>query len=133
MGEIRALIRDYMSPCNQNIFFKALNIIDIYNLNAIFRQPRTTPNIPVNSLPEARDDNNAVVIGDKTEVFGNVIGNDLNGTVVTFNQLTGKYGYLTELGSIYTYTLYSSTDNSSLPDSGVDTDSFSYIFLMSQA
>ncbi|SHN92263.1 Arylsulfatase [Bathymodiolus heckerae thiotrophic gill symbiont] len=42
MGEIRELIRDYMSPFNQNIFFKALNIIDIYNLNAIFRQPRTS-------------------------------------------------------------------------------------------
>ena len=42
MGEIRELIRDYMSPFNQNMFFKALNIIDIYNLNAIFRQPRPT-------------------------------------------------------------------------------------------
>ena len=40
MGEIRELIRDYMSPFNQNIFFKELNIIDIYNFNAIFRQPR---------------------------------------------------------------------------------------------
>jgi hypothetical protein len=30
------------------------------------------------------------------------------------------------IGSIYTYKLYTSTDNSSLPDSGVDTESFSY-------
>jgi hypothetical protein len=33
---------------------------------------------------------------------------------------------ISTIGSIYTYKLYTSTDNSSLPDSGVDTESFSY-------
>ena len=40
MGEIRELNRDYIVLYNQNVFFKTLNIIDIYNLNTIFRQPR---------------------------------------------------------------------------------------------
>ena len=43
MGEIRELNRDYISLFNRNVCFKTLNIMDIYNLNAIFRQPRSEP------------------------------------------------------------------------------------------
>ena len=58
---------------------------------------------------------------------GTVTSNDLFGDIVTFNNQAGKYGYLiVDTSGSYGYTLYSSTDNSSLPDSGVDTDSFSY-------
>ena len=39
MGEIRELNQDYLPSFNRNLFFKALNIINIYNLKGIFRQP----------------------------------------------------------------------------------------------
>mgnify|MGYP005623847407 FL=1 len=83
---------------------------------------------PANNFPNAKNDYKVVVIVEKPSATGNVSDNDLYGTVVTFNQSAGKYGYLDEIGSggTYHYTLYSWTDNSSLPDSGSDTDSFSY-------
>ena len=41
MEETRELNQDYIPPFNRNVFFKALNINNIYNFNAIFRQPST--------------------------------------------------------------------------------------------
>lgn len=52
MGEIRELNRDYIPPFNRNVFFKALNIINIYNLNAIFRQPRSILTMNTNKKPD---------------------------------------------------------------------------------
>ena len=43
MGDIREMNRDCISPFKRNAFFKALNIISIYDFNAIFRQPRVHP------------------------------------------------------------------------------------------
>ena len=42
MGETRKLNQDYIPFFNRNVFFKALNIINIYTFNAMFRQPRVT-------------------------------------------------------------------------------------------
>ncbi len=49
MGETRELNQDYMPSYKRNVFFKTLNIINIYNLNAIFRQPRSVPDFPLDS------------------------------------------------------------------------------------
>ncbi len=90
--------------------------------------PIGTDSGPANNFPNANNDHNVVVIVEKPSATGDVSDNDLYGTIVTFNQSAGKYGYLDEIGSggTYHYKLYSWTDNFSLPDSGSDTDSFSY-------
>lgn len=110
--------------------FVALLLASSFNAGALNTggniNPIPTGSGPANSFPNAKDDHNSIVIGEKTEATGNVIDNDLYGTIATFNQPAGKYGFISTIGSIYTYKLYTSTDNSSLPDSGVDTESFSY-------
>jgi len=82
------------------------------------------------SKPIANDDYTSAVIADKPSATGNVSNNDLYGNVVTFNQSSGQYGFLTlpDSSGSYTYTLFSSTDNASLPPSGVGIDSFTYTY-----
>ncbi|MEO1887272.1 MAG: hypothetical protein ABGX72_07875, partial [Methyloprofundus sp.] len=79
--------------------------------------PIGTDSGPANNFPNANNDHNVVVIVEKPSATGDVSDNDLYGTIVTFNQSAGKYGYLDEIGSggTYHYKLYSWTDNFSLP------------------
>ncbi|RLA16866.1 MAG: hypothetical protein DRQ62_15620, partial [Gammaproteobacteria bacterium] len=84
-----------------------------------------------NQYPQAKDDHISTVVGVYTSATGNVTSNDLYGTVATLEQSwVGQYGLITSFASdgTYTYQLFEGTDNSSLPSSGVGTDSFTYTY-----
>lgn len=81
--------------------------------------------------PEAQDDYNSTVVGEHTTAIGNVSSNDRFGTTSTLNgSYAGQYGVITFFGEggDYSYKLYESTTNSSLPSDGVGTDRFQYTY-----
>lgn len=83
--------------------------------------------------PDAQDDHNSTVVGEHTTATGNVSSNDRNGTTFTLNgSWAGQYGVITSFDSDgrgeYTYKLFESTTNDSLPSQGGATDRFQYTY-----
>ena len=81
--------------------------------------------------PEANDDHHGVVVGEFTSASGNVSTNDRFGTASILNGSgNGKYGVMSSFESSgeYTYKLFESTTNASLPSGKEDTDSFTYTY-----
>lgn len=77
--------------------------------------------------PQANDDYASVIVGTSPSVTGSLITNDLYCTIVTINgSTTSSYGFLTNSGGAYTYTLYTNSTNSALAAGQVVTDIFTY-------
>ncbi len=77
--------------------------------------------------PQANDDYASVIVGTSPSVTGSLITNDLYCTIVTINgSTTSSYGFLTNSGGAYTYTLYTNSANSALAAGQVVTDIFTY-------
>ncbi len=80
--------------------------------------------------PVAEDDYNSTIIGTLSSASGNVGSNDRNGNSFTLNSSrAGQYGMITSFdsgGGSYSYELYNSTINASLPATGVGFDRFEY-------
>lgn len=98
-----------------------------YPCTGTVTDPCTGQEIPLQ--PEAEDDYNTTIIGALTSTSGNVGSNDLNGNTFTLNgSRAGQYGMITSFnsGGNYTYELYNSTTNASLPSDGVGIDRFEY-------
>ncbi|WP_221894890.1 Ig-like domain-containing protein [Bathymodiolus japonicus methanotrophic gill symbiont] len=107
----------------------ALLLVSSVNVFALQLRGGTTPSVPSNSYPNARDDHISAVAGVYIVAEGNVISNDINGTIATLEQSwVGQYGLITSFDSDgeYTYQLFDSTTNASRPSSGVGIDSFTY-------
>ena len=77
--------------------------------------------------PQANDDYASVIVGTRPSAAGSLITNDLYCTIVTMNgSTTSSYGFLTNTGGAYTYTLYTNSTNSALTAGQVVTDIFTY-------
>ena len=77
--------------------------------------------------PQANDDYASVIVGTSPSSTGSLITNDLYCTIVTINgSTTSSYGFLTNTGGAYTYTLYTNSTNSALTAGQVVTDIFTY-------
>ena len=77
--------------------------------------------------PQANDDYASVIVGTSPSATGSLITNDLYCTIVTVNgSTTSSYGFLTNTGGAYTYTLYTNSTNSALTAGQVVTDIFTY-------
>ncbi len=77
--------------------------------------------------PQANDDYASVIVGTSPSTTGSLITNDLYCTIVTINgSTTSSYGFLTNTGGAYTYTMYTNSANSALAAGQVVTDIFTY-------
>ena len=87
--------------------------------------------LQVTRSPEANDDHISTVIGVYTSAEGDVSTNDRFGDRFTLDtSWVGKYGAITEFDSEgeYTYKLFKSTTNASLPSGEAGIDSFTYTY-----
>lgn len=106
-----------------NALLTALLLVSSFEVGAV-----QIGGIPA-TYPLAKDDYISTVIGLYITAEGNVSSNDLNGSVFSIDgSWRGQYGMITSFDSSgeYTYELFASTDATSLPDSGVGIDSFTY-------
>lgn len=85
--------------------------------------------ITIIRTPQAKNDHISTVVGVFTTATGNVISNDLFGSIADLEQSwVGVFGLITSFDTAgnYTYQLFESIDNSSLPPEGVATEVFTY-------
>lgn len=86
---------------------------------------------PASTHPIAKNDYISTVAGVYVTAEGELSGNDLFGTTYSLDvSWVGQYGLITKFSSEgkFTYELFDSTSNDTLPSSGVGTDRFKYTY-----